>query len=92
MLQRFETPYAEIDILAVRPSGRLLICEVKSSFWPDDLCLGLGFRQRERLARAAAWINSETSRDVEIVLLGLNSEADADSSTRGGQFEEVPIF
>lgn len=84
VVSRFETPYAEVDILALRPSGSLLMCEVKSSFWPDERGLGLGHRQRSRLARAAQWIGSETSRDVEIVLLG--------PSTQSGQFHEIPIF
>lgn len=87
--RRFETPFAEVDIIAIRPqtknrSRSLLICEVKSSFWPDDRGLGLGPRQRARLARAAAWIESETSYDVEIVLLG--------PSTHSGHFLEIPIF
>ncbi len=84
VVTRFETPYAEIDIIALRPCGRLLVCEVKSSFWPDEQGLGLGPRQRQRLSRAAFWISSETSRDVELVLLG--------PSTQGGQFLEIPIF
>ena len=84
LLCRFDTPFAEVDILALRPSGCLLLCEVKSSFWPDGAALGLGPRQRLRLSRAAAWISSETNRDVEIVLLG--------PSTQSGHFDEVPIF
>lgn len=84
LICRFETPFAEIDILAMRPSGHLLVCEVKSSFWPDGQVLGLGPKQKTRLARAAAWISNETHRDVEVVLLG--------PSTRSGHFDEVPIF
>jgi Holliday junction resolvase-like predicted endonuclease len=84
LLRRFETPYAELDILAMKPNGRLLICEVKSSFWPEDRALGLGFRQRARLSKAAFWIGCETGRDVEVSLLG--------PSTRRGQFLEIPIF
>jgi Holliday junction resolvase-like predicted endonuclease len=81
---RFKTPFAEIDILALRPDGGVLVCEVKSSLWPDDRALGLGERQRRRLARAASWVAEELDRDVEIVLLG--------PSTRGGDFLEIPIF
>ena len=84
LLHRFETPFAEIDLLAMRPSGSLVIYEVKSSFWPDDRALGLGQKQRRRLEKAAFWIASETSRETEILLLA--------PSTRGGQFLEVPIF
>ena len=84
LLRRFETPFAEIDILAMKPNGRLLICEVKSSFWPEDRALGLGFRQRNRLSKATFWIASETGRDVELSLLG--------PSTQRGQFLEIPIF
>lgn len=82
--RRFETPFAEVDILALKPCGSLLVCEVKSSFWPDQQALGLGWKQRARLSRATAWIASESARDVEIVLLG--------PSTQSGQFEEIPIF
>lgn len=82
--RRFETPYAEIDILALTSSGSILLCEVKSSFWPDDRALGLGFRQRHRLERAALWIQDASEREVEIVLLG--------PSTQGGHFLELPIF
>lgn len=84
ILSQFETPFAEIDILALRPSGQLLLCEVKSSFWPDGEGLGLGPKQKLRLSRAAAWVSSETNRDVEIILLG--------RSTQSGHFDEVPIF
>jgi len=82
--RRFETPFAEVDILALCPDGMILLCEVKSSFWPDDRALGLGFRQKRRLERAALWIQEVTGREVEIVLLG--------PSTQSGHFLELPIF
>ncbi len=88
-LRRFKTPFAEIDILAMNAAGQILVFEVKTSFWPDDRALGLGFRQRARLARAAFWIASETGRDVEVSLLGLIQD---NKSTQRGQFCEVPIF
>jgi putative endonuclease len=82
--RRFETPFAEIDILALRPNGSLLMVEVKSSFGPDDRGLGLGFKQRNRLAKAAFWISCETGRSVEISLVG--------KSTHCIHFLESPIF
>lgn len=93
-LTRFETPFAEIDILALKPSGSILVCEVKSSFWPDEMGLGLGENQKRRLAKAAFWISSETSRDVEISLIGPMPRRmrNPKNSTQGGQFLEVPIF
>lgn len=81
---RFETPFAEIDILALRASGEIVLYEVKSSFWPDDRALGLGFRQKKRLEKSAYWVSCESGRAVDILLLG--------PSTRGGQFLEIPIF
>ena len=81
---RFQTPFAEVDILALSLRGSILLCEVKSSFWPDDRALGLGFRQKLRLTRAALWIHETCGRDVEILLLG--------PSTRSGHFLELPIF
>lgn len=81
---RFQTPFAEVDILALSPRGSILLCEVKSSFWPDDRALGLGFRQKLRLTRAALWLHENAGRDVEILLLG--------PSTRSGHFLELPIF
>ena len=94
-LTRFETPFAEVDILALKPCGAILVCEVKSSFWPDEMGLGLGANQRARLAKAAFWISAETSRDVEISLIGPMPREPGNSmqnSTRGGQFLEIPIF
>ncbi|HEY2070536.1 MAG TPA: YraN family protein [Rhizomicrobium sp.] len=52
--RRVRTPLGEIDLVARAPSGVVCFVEVKARDRVEDAVGSLKFRQRERIARAAA--------------------------------------
>ena len=68
---RWKTPFAELDLVFVGPSGGWIVCEVKTlSPWSD--LTGGAFRlrgtQRDRLRRAMIWITEGLGQPAEFVL------------------------
>ncbi len=62
--QRFRTPFGEIDLLLESPRKNLVMLEVKSlSNW-DRILYRLTPKQRQRLHRTRAYIESKYSRPV----------------------------
>ena len=52
--RRVRTPLGELDLIARAPSGVLCFVEVKVRETMDSASDAIGFRQRDRIARAAA--------------------------------------
>ncbi|HWU44027.1 MAG TPA: YraN family protein [Bdellovibrio sp.] len=64
--QRVKTPFAEIDLLFRTPSGNLLVVEVKAANLSSFYGTRVSWKQKNRLLRAANFLNAQTQCLVEI--------------------------
>ncbi len=64
--QRYQTPFAEIDLIFSKNAHTLLMVEVKSLSNFDFLPHRITNKQKQRLFRASEFLHSKSKRHIEI--------------------------
>jgi Holliday junction resolvase-like predicted endonuclease len=73
---RLQTPFAEVDLLMVSPSGEKIMIEVKKRDSLDIRENPIHFKQMWRLKRALCWLNDQGFGEIEGVLAIVDQKGD----------------